>query len=291
MNKTGHVDDSMFVDLGMLQPGEGANILYYGPAGAGKTWFGGTAGPETLYIDTGDSLDTLKSPGFRARHNGVERMLTIKIREKLGARGKLDRATALDCVTDAIDHALKFFPDRFRTVVLDDATSLGEFSMDKSLEINEQTGKSKTNTQVVSKYNVVIPAMQDYQVDKAIMQQFVVSYKQILCGGGRNFIVIAHQRAQFVEGKKMGEQMLSSVFPLFTGQNTPDHIPRLFSNVWLAEVVGGGNNVAYRARIAGDEVRMAKCRHNGVFKERNGEPSTVIVDPNFLDILSKIKAA
>src|SRR5678815_521081 len=63
-------------------PGESWISMVYGPSKTGKTFFAGTAGPRSLFINIGDGLDTLMSPLFKSMHPASKDMITIDIREQ-----------------------------------------------------------------------------------------------------------------------------------------------------------------------------------------------------------------
>jgi hypothetical protein len=277
-------DPTMIRRLGDRQPGEVFNGIIYGPSGSGKTHLLGTCGDRTLYINTGDGLATLESPAFQ-RKIASSNMLTIDATEDFFP----DRAEAFDFVCDAIDYCLKERNDEFDYVVIDDCSSLGDFAMNKGLEVSAALDKSKTIERMgklIKRFRTASPAMQDWGMEMSLMEQFLKGYRDIINGQGKHFVVTAHEDRIFKKalGARMGDdEVLTSIVPAFTGtKKRPDRLPKMFENVWHTEVVGGGDQVAYRVRTAGDEIMMAKSRHLGVFK-------VVEVNPNLQDMIKRIQ--
>lgn len=274
-----------FTTLNDLPKGEGESFLVWGGAGSGKTWFIGTAGNRTLIINNGMGMTTLQSPLFMSKHPGYSPILA-NLREKIKARGVYDAATVHDATCDTIDKALKEIPDKFDTIAIDDGSALRRNAMNKALELNQGTNRSKTQEQIVDKYGLVVPAMQDFQTEMRIIDHFIGSYIDLAKQNGKHIIMCAHERLTFAKGEKMGdERKLIRKAPLFTGTDTnPDIASQYFDNVFYMECVGGGNQRVYRATTAGHETLNAKTRWGGVFE-------TVETNPDFLKFIERIKKA
>jgi hypothetical protein len=274
-----------FSQLSDLVHGESESFLIWGGAGSGKTWFIGTAGSRTLILNNGMGMTTLQSPLFRSKFPNYNPILA-NLREKIGARGKYSAATVHDATCDTIDKALKEFPDKFDTIAIDDGSALRRNAMNKALELNSSTGKSKTQEQIVDKYGLVVPAMQDYQTEMRIIDHFIGSYIDLAKQSGKHIIICAHERMTFAKGEKMGdEKKLLKKAPLFTGTDTnPDIASQYFDNVFYFEVVGGGAQRVYRCTTSGHETLNAKTRWGGVFE-------TVESNPDFLKFIERIKKA
>lgn len=266
-----------FTKLDDRKPGDAWILLYYGVSKSGKTYFAGTAGPRTLFINIGDGLDTLMSPKFTSRYPESKNMITVDIRENE------EKATAFDVITEAIDHALKYFPDKFDTVVLDEATALRKFAMNKAMESNTEMRTKSTRNSRLDQF--VVTDVSDYGREMQIIEWFLGTYVPIFKEAGKHFVLLAHERQTFAKPAKIGDEaVLKRITPGFTGKTFPDQVPAYFDDVFRAEVVGGGDNVVYRARTAGTEMEMGGARHGGIFE-------TVERDPNFLKMLARIKAA
>jgi hypothetical protein len=270
----------VFKRLHTYKPGEAWILMYYAQSKAGKTFFAGTAGPRTLYINIGDGIETLMAPAFTTRYPDAKDMIIVDIRET-NPQGV---AEAFDRVCDAIDYALANFPDKFDTVVLDEATAFRKYAMNKATELNTEA-RTRGAARAKRTEDFVKPDIGDYGTEMQMIEWFLGTYIPKFKEVNKNFIMLAHERQVFAKPGKIGDEpVLKKIQPGFTGKTFPDTVPAYFDDVWHGEVVGGGNNVVYRARTAGDEGEVGGSRHGGIF-------SIVEPDPNFLKMLARIKAA
>lgn len=257
-------------------PGESWILLYYGPSKTGKTFFAGSAGPRTLFINIGDGLETLLSPSFTSRYPESKDMIVVDISEAG------DLAQAFDWTTDAIDHALKHFPEKFDTIVLDEATAFRRFAMNKAMELNTDA-RTRGTARAKRTEEFVKPDIGDYGTEMQMIEWFLGTYIPIFKRTHKHFLMLAHERQTFAKPPKIGDEpVLKRVLPGFTGKTFPDQVPAYFDDVFHAEAVGAGTNVVYRARTAGSEMEIGGARHGGIFE-------TVERDPNFLKMLARIQ--
>ncbi len=269
-----------FKRLEDLEAVETQTILVYGSSGTGKTRLAGTLGNRTLIINNGDGISTLQSPAFK--RDIKSNPIVITLAEKLGSRGMFESAQVFDAVCDTIDHALEKFPQEFDHIVVDDATQLRRGALNKGLEFNKGSGKSKTLDQR-EKYDMIVPAVQDYGIEMNLIEQFIASYTSICKQAKKNFILNAHERVTYQKGDKIGDQpTILKILPGFTGQTFPDTVPNYFDNVWRMEVLGAGSNRVWRATTQGTEKITAKTRVSGVLQ-------TVEDKPNLTVMLEKIQ--
>jgi hypothetical protein len=264
-----------------IPPANALSQLIYGQPGTGKSFYAGTAGDRTLYINCGRSEETILSAFFRQRV-GANPIL-VNIREKAGENGVPASAIGYDLVCDAIDYGLKNFPDEFDTVVVDDATFLRKYALNKGIEVNSTLGKSKTAGSI-KQFAMQMASVQDYGAEMSLIEQFVVNYGDILKGMNKHFILIAHERNTFRKGDKIGDSpTLIKCGPAFTGQTFPDQIPAYFDHVFHTESIPGNGGVnTYRMRTVGDDVLVGKCRHGNIIK-------TLELNPNFLEFVDRIR--
>lgn len=283
------VNDSLVTDLQAfkitrlsdIKKGEGETFLNYGGSGTGKTFFAGTAGERSLIIDNGGGINTLLSPLFQSKYKVNPIVVTVS--EGMNERGVFDTAQVFDEICDVIDHYLKNHGDLFDTVVVDDVTQLRRGAMNKALELNQKTNKSQTLTNIVRKFDIVAPAVQDFGVEMNLIEQFIASYTTILKEAGKNFIMNAHERLIYGKASKIGEQpILLKTTPGFTGQTFPDQVTGYFDNVWYFQAVSGGSNRVYRVVTQGHESLIAKTRWGGVFE-------TVETSLDFDNVMRRIK--
>lgn len=257
-----------FKTLDELPRGDSEITLLYGPAGSGKTFFCGTAGPRTFFINIGDGIQTLQSPLHRKLYPDAKGITIHTIHEEVDANGIVKVAKAFDEVCDVVDFVIDT-PDmreRFDTIVIDDASSLRRSAMNKALEVNLKTGLSTTKTKA-ERFNVVQPEMQDYQREMSIIEQMIAGTTAKCKANGMHMIITGHVRQTFKKGEKMGDSpILMRTSPAFTGvDKNPDQITQYFDNVWYTEAISGGTSRTYRIVTQGHEQLAAKTRWAGVF--------------------------
>ena len=287
-----------FQKLDEMKPGETVTALAYGGSKVGKTWLAGTTGSRTLYISTGDGIDTIMSPLFRKLVPGFNPTV-VDIREKLNIAGIPDMGivAAFDLMCDAIDYALSNFADQFDTVVIDELSATRRHALFKGLELSQTLGRSRTWDKT-KLYEIILPAGQDFGAEMSLIEQFLTGTISLCERHKKHLLVLAHQRYLMVTVKDekgnpiFGEpKRIKEIRPAVTGAQFPDTISALFDNVWHAEKVGGGDQgTAYRLRVIGDEGDelthttgiVAGTRHAGILP-------TIIVNPNFQEIVEAIK--
>lgn len=257
------------------KPGDSWILLVYGGSKSGKTYFAGTAGPRTLFINIGDGLDTLLSPAFTSRYPEAKGMITVDVSNSENVNDAFDK------VSSSIDHAFKHFPDKFDTVVLDEATAFRKFALSKAIDLNTSQRTVKRGSRM-DEY--VKAEVGDYGIEMDMIEWFLGEYIPYFKKEGKHFLMLAHERQIYGKPAKIGdEQILKRILPGFTGKTFPDKVPAFFDDVWRSEVVGKVNKV-YRLRTAGDEMEMGGSRHGGIF-------ATLENDPNFLKMLNRIKTS
>ena len=266
-------DEIVFRSLSDRKPGESWILLVYGATGSGKTYFAGTCGPRTLYINVGDGLETLKSPAFTKRYPDAAAMITVDI-------DNVQSSTAgFDQITKIIDQAYHQYGDKFDTIVLDESTAFRRLALNKAMDLNS----AQRQTQRKSREDDYVKAeIGDYGIEMDMIQWFLGTHIPIFKNTGKNFLMLAHERQIYGKPAKQGDEPpLKRILPGFTGQKFPDLVPAYFDDVWRSEVVGKINKV-YRVITEGDEMTVGKSRHGGIF-------SRVENDPNFLQMLNRIK--
>lgn len=265
-----------FVQLNDIQPAESSTTLIYGGSKTGKTDFMGTAGDRMLFINNGLGIETFFGKRFKDRPiNPI--VVTLKADEKT------EQYRVYDQIKDIIDHALDNLSDRFDTIAIDDSTAFRRSAMLVALQFNKDTGKSKS-LDASSKYDISIPAVQDYGTEMEFTSSFIAQTISICKEAKKHFIMGAHERLTFKKGAGIGDiPSLVRITPSFTGvDKNPDYISGLFDNVWHTEAVGGGERTIYRIRTVGDETLTAGTRYSGIFKE-------IEKDLRFTDVISRIK--
>lgn len=264
--------------LSEMPQGASVTCLYYGGSGVGKTNFCGTAGSRALGINIGGGLATIQNPNFRKRHPNVNPIIETIFEESIPVK-----ATAFDAVGDVLDSYMNdpVKLDEVDTFWVDDITALRRFAMNKGLEVNQQLNKSKSLA-AAQKHDFLVVAVQDYQAEMSLMEQFVIHYVSRCKELNKHLIMTAHQRVTYNPPTAIGgEQTVNNIKPGFTGKTFPDYITGNFDLVWHAEKLGGGEGIKYRARTVGDNSLTAHTKI-GLFP-------TLLENPNFLDVVKKIR--
>jgi hypothetical protein len=168
--------------------------------------------------------------------------------------------------------------------VLDEATAFRKYAMNKATELNTEA-RTRSSARAKRTEDFVKPDIGDYGTEMQMIEWFLGQYIPMFKEAGKHFIMLAHERQLFTKPGKIGDEpVLKKVQPGFTGKTFPDTVPAYFDDVWHSECVGGGTNVVYRFRTAGDESEVGGSRHGGIF-------SVVETDPNFPNMLARIKEA
>jgi hypothetical protein len=266
------------------KPGESWALLLYGPIGSGKTYFCGTGGDRTLYINIGEGITTLESPAFQHRYGQFsKKMITIDITRDPNANAN----EVFYAVLQTIEYFVNKASDLFDLVVVDDATFLRRAALDLGQELNagqSDTARSKQRKEALKDGKFIIPEPGDFNREMNLIEWFLAETIPQLKAEKKHFIMTAHERniykaATKNEGGGFGEQTLVRTLPGFTGKTFPDQVPAYFDDVFRSECVSGN---AYRILTAGDDMTRGKARHGGIFP-------FVVVDPNFRVMLNMIR--
>ncbi len=246
---------------------EALSILLYGPTKSGKTHIAGTFGSRSYYLNIGNGFSTLLAPKFKSIYSKLyanEPYNPIRV--------DLSGDDIYTQVVDATDYALDKIPERWDTFILDDASRFQEAAMDKAIDVNYDTNRSKSkDTERTSKVRIV--AMQDFGTQMGIVDSYISTLIDSCKAMKKNVLVIAHEKRTYRTDK--GNMILTDIEPLFTGNNK---ITSYFDMVWNTSFVGAGEQVQYRCRTSRTEIIEAGTRWGGVFPEN-------FKDPNYPEIL------
>lgn len=235
----------------VFDPNSGWMSLWYGISGCGKTWMCGTA-QNSLYINTGQGTDTLKSPLFLSKYPHIVRKSKDIVQDPKG-KGKL----GFDVICDTID---TFLNDRelrefVRTVIIDDATSFRSLAMKHGM---------KATGQDISKF--VESDMRYIKLEMDRINWFLENYMPVFRAEGINFVMTAHESRIYGKADKMGnERPLKEIRPGFSGEKFPDSVPSKFDEVWYLELKRDKNGYFPQVKTGGGGVELTKTRRNGVF--------------------------
>lgn len=252
-----------------VKPGESWLLLLYGESKSGKTYFAGTCGPRTLYLNVGEGIETLKNPAFTSRYPDTGKMLTVQFPLS-------DTVETFERITRTIGYFLENRADEFDTIVLDEATAFRKHALDQATTLN---GSARGRNR---KDKFIQTELGDYKIEMDMIEWFLGEFTPQFKARKKHFVMLAHERQLFNKPAKQGdEQTLKKILPGFTGKTFPDKVPAYFDDVWHAEAVGKNPRV-YRIQTAGSEKLLAGSRHGGIFAPEE-------TDPNFLKMLERIK--
>lgn len=251
-------------NLGSYKPMlSGIPALFYGAAGSGKTELAATAGSDTLIVNTGKGMATLLSPGFRSRHP-KDLPDIVDISETISDHGYVKSTQVYDLVCDVIDDQLKKNHDKYRTIVLDDLTSLRRSALIKGMEINQASGRSQS-ANISKTLKLPIKSVQDYGIEMDLIAQFISGYVEILGSLGINFVVLAHERVTYKKSDKVGEvASIQRIRPAVTGEKFPDDLPQYFDLIGYCYVLASGDKPVHKVKFSLDNIILAKNRWGGV---------------------------
>jgi hypothetical protein len=254
--------------------GENEKFLIYGNPGTGKTHLAGTA-PGPIYflvIGPKNEIKTLRGPAFTREHGLVD-VSFDQVIEPVGKRGMFMDASGFDMASDKLDEALLLREKgdlHFNTLVVDNATVLQEYQMNKAMEFNFDTVKSKSKSGMgkLRDHNIRIPGDNDYMSQMSLMDQFVNWLMKLEL----HVVFIAHEHTETHFDRASRQTSITAIKPLFTGKQRTS-IPRAFDNVWRTSVSGSGRATIYDVQTSGSDNpdTIAKTRVGGVLKqsERN----------------------
>lgn len=268
--------------------GEKEKFLIYGDGGTGKTFSALTLPPPIYVVVFGgeNELKTMRSPDYRNKYPEMEGQIYFDcVQEQLGEMGHFVSATAYDQACLLIDEALRQseagdLPE-FQSIVIDSATGLRRYAMNKAMEVNytRTSTKGKTALDRLRDQNIIIPGDNDYMSEMSLTSQFmdwVFDLPYHVC-------VTTHVWLDKEFNRKTRETTIRSRKPLFTG-NLREYVPTKFDNVWYFDAVASGKSVINRAQTVGDDQTFAKTRMGGILGQK-------IQDVNFRDVIAKFKAA
>jgi hypothetical protein len=253
-----------FRRLDTIPASDSISILGYGGAGTGKSWFGASAGTDTLFVSNGNGLATIQSKKFKDKYPDANPIIFTPAIPSIAKPTE-----SINSIRDGINRALDEFGDKIKAIVIDDSTQIRNSIMHEAIQFNKDTNRSKTLDQLVAKkYKYIIPAVQDYGTEMEFIEGWMNELvNEIGKKEKKHIIVLAHERLTFSKPANIGDPpKLIRITPSFTGvDRNPDYISGIFDNVWHFEVEGGGDRVFYRIRTEGDTSLTAKTRNGGLF--------------------------
>lgn len=198
-------------------------ILLWGPGGIGKTTLACTAPGEKLLIN----FDP-RGPASVAYRDDVM---------------VLDYSTQSTAVVEEFKRSDPFnissVLDRFDTVIVDSATTIGDLTVARGIEITKGA-------------TVERPSPGAYMARNALILQLVTNLLKLCEKKGKHLIVICHEAAP----DKNEEGQIVSI-TMYLGGQLPTQTSVRFSEVWAMYELGSGKTIAIRT-----------CRSRGPIKTR-----------------------
>lgn len=266
--------------------GEREKFLVYGRMGTGKTFSAGTMPGNVYVLVLGgfNEVKTLRSKDFREKYPDKEGKLYLDyVKESLGKRGIFMQANAYDWACDKLDEALELEEKgdfQFDSLVIDSATMMRSFAMNKAIEITSDLAKSADKTALtrLKTHGIVLAGDQDWGAEQSLMWKFINWCFEL----DKHFLLITHEWNAEKHSRGTREVTITSVKPLFTGKHRVE-IPQMFDNVWRFTVSGGERSRVFEAQTVGDDIIDAKTRMGGII-------GAVERDINYTKIIGRWKA-
>ncbi len=266
--------------------GKWEKFLLYGGFGTGKTFTAGTMPGQILFIIFGgeNELKTLRSKHFKEKHPEKEGMISYEfVKESLGKRGTFTSADAYDWACDKLDEALEAERKgdyKFDSLVVDAATGLRKYGMNKAIELTYDLAQSKDKTALkrLRDSGVIVPQDQDWGMEQSLTDKFLNWCYEL----EKHLCLVTHEWRVEKHNRGTRETTLTGVSPLFTGKHRQE-IPQMFDNVWRMTVEGAERSRIFTAQTVGDEIHDAKTRLGGIVDIHWR-------DPNLEEAINKFQA-
>ena len=268
--------------------GEREKVLLYGEGGVGKTYTAGTMPGNVYFLVFGgpNEVKTLMSPDFRKKYpKKADKLFFDYAAEPLGKRGHFKSADAYDQACDLLDEATELEKKgdfSFDSLVIDAATGLRRFAMNKAMEVNfhrATTGTAKTALARLRDENIIIPGDNDWMSEMSLTTQFMDWVFRM----DKHVCVCTHVWQTKKRDRASGETIITDQKPLFTGKNR-EEIPTMFDNVWYVSSIEKGRGIISQIQTVGDSNTYAKTRMGGAL-------APIVRDPNLEEIFKKLQTA
>ena len=213
---------------------ETEKFLLYGHPKTGKTHCALTL-PEPIYfiaVGAPNEAKTYFSKKFREAH-GKKVIFIDTAYEPRGKKGQFETAVGSDQVSILLDEALELDDKgelEFASIIIDNATVLSEFQMNKTIEISSAMKDNPDTSTTLKKFResgILSPADHDWGGAQSLMTKFV----SWLFTVDKNVVLVAHEHETTISNRASQNSDLIAVKPQFIGKQRND-IANLFDNVW-----------------------------------------------------------
>lgn len=249
---------------------EGTQVFIYGASGVGKTFASASAGDDWVFITDRNGIITVKSKLFKERV-GTDPFLLEITPDESPTQPKM-----FDAIRNQIDMLLApSTKNDFRGIIIDDINTSRIGARNKAIDLNGTLGRSKSAVNAASgKFkDILIPTQADFGTEMGLIESFLRQLTDGLREEGKHSIVCGHER--LYRNKAGDNNPISSIKPLFTGQDTPDAIPGIFDIVWYLRTVGAGSSTKREFVTDSEGGILAKTRWAGLFPNPFREPKDI----------------
>ena len=264
----------MSTDTPIIQPissdivGDAEKFLLYGDPGMGKTFAALTLPEPILFIAVGASNEakTYYSKQYQKKHGKKEIHIGVAEESTDQKGGFYGDPIGFDNACTILDMALEQEEAgtfAFNSIVIDNATILSEFQMNKVLSISYIDANDKSGTAYLKlrEHGIRTPYDSDWGGAMSLMNEFVTWLFQL----NKHVALVAHEHKDQIADRKSHSQVIKGVKPLFVGKQRTI-IANRFDNVWRFT----RNAQFYEARttpLNSPYDVIAKTRIGGVIEE------------------------
>ena len=220
--------------------GQWEKWLLYGPPKRGKTFCALTAPEPIFFLAIGgpNEAKTYFSKQFQDKH-GKKDIYIEWAKERLDKRGRCKEPAGFDRVCDLLDDALEkdnkgeldTETGGFETLIVDNATILQEYMMNKVIHIADTNrnpdAKGASTHETFLKHGILKPFDADWGGAQGLMRDWY-SWLFTL---EKHIVFIAHEKHITRANRKTQSSDLIAIKPQFVGQQR-DIVANKFDNVW-----------------------------------------------------------
>jgi len=270
--------------------GEREKFLLYGAPKRGKTFCALTAPGPIFFLAIGgpNEAKTYYSEDFQKKH-GKKDIYIESALEDVDKHGRCKTPKGFDHACNLLDEVLEKDDQGkldtetggFETLIVDNATVLEEFQMNKVIYISDLTRSGDTSgdsTQAkLKKHGILKPADSDWGGAQSLMQNWYSWLFKL----DKHIVFIAHEYYLTVPNRATQSQDIIGIQPLFVGKQR-GRIANAFDNVWHFTF----DHALYQARTVPTEKPVeiiAGTRLGGVI-------SNDYANPDLSNTIAKFKA-
>lgn len=241
------------------KPSDPVQVLVYGAAKVGKTE-GALTFPRPVVMDFDEGVATARNAGFIQRHGYRPDIFYENFAESKLSKGIATQHNAFDDACRFFDEWMKpkgkwktydVGRDQFFTWVIDSATTLSEFAMNKAAFVLGTMKLSHTHENAV-KHGLLVPRMQDYGSERSLVEQFIDMVKD----SGKNVVVICHEK----EIINADSGAVTAIVPLLTGKSA-ESVPLKFDEVYNLRLKRQGTEMKRYLQTEPDGLRKCGSRY------------------------------